>query len=104
MTDQADAPDDDQPDDDDDDDRDRIGELLSVDPASLPSFFVPFEDRWDGDGPMPERSLPFMRIVPDLAGIHPRRWEAVLLPLRRELRSYAVFTTSMTPPEVDAGM
>src|SRR3954453_17464861 len=64
--------------------------------------FVEFEDRWDGEGPMPENVELGGARYPKLAQIHPRQWARVLAPLSRTVRQDTAYGSGMTAPEAMA--
>jgi hypothetical protein len=86
-----------------------IEALLQIDPdADVLAFqraaFTPFDQRWNGDGPMPLQRLLGGALVPRLPDIHPRRWQEVMWPLSSVLRSAAARQPRMTTHELEAAM
>ena len=59
---------------------DPLEQLVGFEPPANRLGFVPFEDRWDGDGPMPMARDLWRGLLPDLVQMHPRRWAEAMTP------------------------
>jgi hypothetical protein len=60
--------------------------------------FVPYEQRWDGEGPIPKTGGG----VPSLRDIHPRRWEEVMIPLNADRRLRTAYGQGLAQIELMA--
>jgi hypothetical protein len=80
---------------------DLIDKLLRLDPeVDITSdiqrhCFIPFDQRWDGEGRMPhDRGIPIIR------EIHPRRWAEVMIPLDARSRYRTAYAPGLAEPEL----
>jgi hypothetical protein len=82
--------------------------LLQLDASQITEYerrsFIPLDRRWNGDGPAPEIRILGGATIPVLREIHPRHWEALLTPLRRDLRRRAVYLHPMSHIEAQAAL